>query len=327
MLRQNYGMKKQLLKSLAAFDIKPDAVSLVTEEWPTANAASGYRWLHLKRSEPSVDAWIKSKLPAIAGRTLLQAETRPRCDRLDDGLLLNLRAVNLNPESDPQDMVSLRMWITKDGIVSTRGRKVFAANALRNNALEAKAPPTVGAFLAELVHALTDRIENISLELEDRTDELEEHMLEGRKVDTADIANLRQAVLKMRRFINPQREALSNLASIKDWILSNEDVASLRESSNRTHRVIEELDAAKERLASVQVKLDADHAHAIGRNSYLLSIVAAIFLPLSFLTGLFGVNVAGMPGMESPSAFWLLTAASIVSGILLYLIFKFAKWL
>lgn len=320
-------MKKHILKPLAAFDILPDSVRPITDDWPTVITNVGYRWLHLKRSEPSVEAWIKSNLPTIAGRTLLQAETRPRCDRLDDGLLLNLRAVNLNPKSAPEDMVSLRMWVTKDGIISTRGRKVYAADALKEAALAGNAPLTVGAFIADLIHNLTDRIEKISIELEDRTDDLEEHMLEGAKVDTAELADLRQGVLRMRRFINPQREALSNLATIKDWIFSKGEIASLRESSNRTRRIIEELDAAKERLASVQDKLDADHANAIGRNSYLLSIIAAIFLPLTFFTGLFGVNVGGMPGLDSPSAFWVLTATSIIGGILLYLVFKLAKWL
>ncbi len=63
------------------------------------------------------------------------------------------------------------------------------------------------------------------------------------------------------------------------------------------------------------------------RNSYVLSIVAAIFLPLGFLTGLFGVNIGGMPGTEAALAFWLLTSVSVVIGIALFLIFKFSKWL
>jgi zinc transporter len=56
-------------------------------------------------------------------------------------------------------------------------------------------------------------------------------------------------------------------------------------------------------------------------------VVAAIFLPLGFLTGLFGVNVAGMPGTEATIAFWLLTGASVVSGIALFVVFKYSKWL
>lgn len=54
-------------------------------------------------------------------------------------------------------------------------------------------------------------------------------------------------------------------------------------------------------------------------------MIASIFLPLGFLTGLFGVNVGGMPGTDNESAFWILTITSLMSGLLLYLIFKLSK--
>ncbi len=59
---------------------------------------------------------------------------------------------------------------------------------------------------------------------------------------------------------------------------------------------------------------------------YVLSVVAAIFLPISFVTGLFGMNVAGLPGVEDPTAFILVAGSmgAIVVGILLY--FKFKRW-
>ena len=131
----------------------------------------------------------------------------------------------------------------------------------------------------------------------------------------------------MRRFLNPQREAISALAAVNDWFLSAADTDLLRETSNRAKRTIEELDAIKDRLAALQDHIDSERSHALGRNSYVLSVVAAIFLPLGFLTGLFGVNVGGMPGTESDYAFWILIGISALSGIFLYLVFKFSKWL
>lgn len=78
---------------------------------------------------------------------------------------------------------------------------------------------------------------------------------------------------------------------------------------------------------SLHDHLELQQSSALGRNSYVLSIVAAIFLPLGFLTGLFGVNIGGMPGIGAEQAFWVLTVASVVIGIALFLIFKFSKWL
>ncbi|MFV2051333.1 zinc transporter ZntB [Aliiroseovarius sp. YM-037] len=289
--------------------------------------AAGFRWLHLDLRDQGLPPWIREHLPDIAGRALLQSETRPRCERFEDGLILNLRGVNLNPESDPEDMVSLRLWVTGNAIVSARMRKVWAVDAIREAAEAGTAPESVGRFLAELANGLTSRIETVSVGLEEQTDELEETISEGRPLPTGKLGRIRQAVIKMRRFINPQREAIAALAALEGWIITPDEQALLRETANRTRRIVEELDATRDRLSALQDNIDAERAHALSRNSYVLSVVAAIFLPLGFLTGLFGVNVAGMPGTATPQAFWVLTVCSIAVGLALFLIFKFSKWL
>jgi len=60
---------------------------------------------------------------------------------------------------------------------------------------------------------------------------------------------------------------------------------------------------------------------------FVLSIVAAIFLPLSFLTGVFGMNVAGLPGLEYPNAFNILTGSMLVLAIALVAYMRWKKWM
>jgi len=101
----------------------------------------------------------------------------------------------------------------------------------------------------------------------------------------------------------------------------------LREAVDRTRRTIEELDATRDRLAAVQDQIASEQVRLLGRNSFVLSVVAAVFLPLGFLTGLFGVNIAGMPGTGTPLAFWLLAGASALLGLAIVLLFRLLKWL
>lgn len=315
------------LQTLAAFDIVDGTPRALTDDWPDLAPEAGFRWLHLDLKDKNVESWARAKLPRIARHALLQVETRPRCDRHEDGLILNLRGVNLNPEASPEDMVSLRMWITPSAVVTGRMRKVFAIDEMRKAAEKGKAPASVGAFLVELVMGLTSRIETVSLDLENQTDALEDAVLDEELPARGQLNNLRKAVIKMRRFIAPQRDAVTTLAQLRDWGLSAEEQAQLREAANRTHRTAEELDSVRDRLQALQDQVDADLAQRLGRHSHILSIVAAIFLPLGFLTGLFGVNVAGMPGTLTPMAFWWLVGGSIALGVLLYLFFKLADWL
>ncbi|MDC0739411.1 zinc transporter ZntB [Cognatishimia sp. SS12] len=314
---------------IAAYDISDIGSKAVSAAWPQPVPEAGhrYRWLHFDVADAAMRSWAYQHLPDIAAGALVQPETRPRCERHDAGLILNLRGVNLNPQSSPEDMVSLRMWVTEGAVVSARVRKVFAMDALREAAEGGTAPQTVGQFLVALVHGLTNRIETVVLDLEEKTDALDDRVLEGASATGADLTGLRQTVIKLRRFLNPQREAITAMAGLRDWILSPDELAELGEASNRTRRIVEQLDALRERLMSLQDHVDAERAQAMSRNSYILSIMAAIFLPLGFLTGLFGANVAGMPGTATPAAFWILAFGSVATGLLLFLIFRWTKLL
>jgi zinc transporter len=318
------------IQPICAFDINCDGLAAPAADkqcWPAAGDQISYRWIHLDLADPAVNDWVRHQLPDIAASALLQSETRPRCDALGDGMILNLRGVNLNPKASPEDMVSLRLWVTRSCIISARIRKVWAIDTIREGALSGKAPATVGAFLAELTHGLSKRIEAVSLELEDQTDNLEEVALDRSKVPPETVAALRQTVIKMRRFLNPQREALDALANWSGPLIEENTLVLIRETCNRSRRSVEALYATRERLAVIQDHIDAGYAQALTRNGYLLSVVAAIFLPLGFLMGLFGVNIGGMPGIDAPHAFWILSVASVVTGIGLYLVFKLSKWL
>ena len=90
---------------------------------------------------------------------------------------------------------------------------------------------------------------------------------------------------------------------------------------------MEDLDLVREKAVVLQEELMNLTAQQQNDRMYVLSIVAVIFLPISFVTGLFGMNVAGLPGLETPSAFFYVAMAMtvMVVGALAY--FRFKKWL
>ena len=323
-------MSDPVIKPVCMFDVDAEGCSVpIDASWPTAPVRKGiaYRWLHFDIADPSFEKWTQEFLPASAQIAIRQTETRPRCDFMDGGLAVNLRGVNLNPGADADDMVSLRLWVTNGLIVSSRRRKILAMNEMRLQMEHGKGPASIGMFLAELAFGLIKRIENVAVELEEDADEIEEEAITRPQEVSGKVAQCRQSVIKLRRFIRPQKEALIELINQREFPLEKRAVAMLRETVNRTTRTVEALDATHDRLSATQDHLDILHSSALGRNSYVLSVVAAIFLPLGFLTGLFGINVGGMPGTDSPHGFWIVTVGSVVIGIALFAIFRFSKWL
>lgn len=326
------GMDRSL-SPVAAYDILPDGSTRpVTEDWPAPAPSVGavWRWLHCDRTSAEFAAWAAAHLPLSARAGLMQAETRPRCDSFHDGLMLNLHGINLNEGAESEDMVSLRLWVTDRLIVTTRHRRMFVIDALRSQIEDGHAPQSTGIFVARLADALTAQIEAISLEREDRTDEIEEMLLDDKPdvihVVETEITQLARSVIKLRRHVAPQREALSRLTQADLSHLGAAERFELREVANRTMRTVEELDTVRERIGSLRAHIDSLHAARMGRNGYVLSIVAAVFLPLGFLTGLFGVNVAGMPGTNAPWAFAVLTVGMAVLGVGLWLLFRWLRW-
>ncbi|HBF99444.1 MAG TPA: zinc transporter ZntB, partial [Alphaproteobacteria bacterium] len=92
-------------------------------------------------------------------------------------------------------------------------------------------------------------------------------------------------------------------------------------------RFVEDLDAVRERSQIIQDELTTALSDKLNRNLYLLSIVAAIFLPLGFLTGLLGINVGGIPGTESPYAFGIFSAILVLIVGLQVVIFRKLHWI
>jgi len=101
----------------------------------------------------------------------------------------------------------------------------------------------------------------------------------------------------------------------------------LREIADRTTRFVEDLDSARERAAVTQEELMGRLSEQMDKRMYMLSLVAAVFLPLGFLTGLLGINVGGIPGAEFPWAFAIVTAGLITLVAIQVIVFRAKKWM
>ena len=323
-------MSNKLPEPICAFLISSDGTPVsipLPKSLDDFAVSDGYIWLHFNVTEVGFETWLESFFSRTVASAMIEPETRPRCDRLEDGLILNLRGVNLNPGADPDDMVSLRLWVTEKLILSARVRKLLSVDAIKQKIESGTAPISVVSFLSELAFELTKRIEKVSLTLVEGADTVEEDAFSPKKMFAVELATLRQSVIKLRRFIRPQSIALAELAEGKVLGLDPQSASLLRETTNRSIRTIEELDTTSDRLQALQDHLDMLSTSALGRNSYVLSVVAAIFLPLGFLTGLFGINVGGMPLVDSHYGFMGVTVGSALIGIVLFLIFRQLKWL
>lgn len=296
----------------------------------------GKLWIHLDAAHPGTDAWLRERsgLNAFVIDGLLASETRPRCDDYEDGTLLILRGVNLNPGADPEDMVSIRIWIEPDRVISTRLRRLMAVEDIRAQLEAGKGPVSTGHLVARLAARLSDRMGPVIDGLSDEVANLEERLIgsgdEG-EVDLRDVRYnltvIRRVAVSLRRYIAPQRDALDRLSQLDEAWIDARTRGRLRETVDRVTRITEALDEVRERSAVVQDELSNRLSQRMERTMYVLTVVATVMLPLGVLTGLLGINVGGIPGAEVPWAFWAVCGSLLAVVLGEVLLFRRLRWL
>jgi zinc transporter len=312
-----------------AYLLGPAARALVWEEVPDWKPDQGVLWVHLDYSQAEAADWIRreSGMSPIEAGAILAEETRPRSLVLEQGLLVILRGVNLNPGADPEDMVSVRIWMDDRRIITTGQRKLLSIDDLRDRIVRGRGPSNPGEFLVHLGELLTERIGDVVEDVEDIVDSLEEEVVSGNYQELRfALSSVRRQAVALRRYLAPQREALGRLFSERSVLLDEPVRMRIRELTDRMTRFIEDLDAARDRASVTQEELQNRLAELTNRRMYLLTMIAAIFLPLSFLTGLLGINVGGIPGADYSAAFMIVVVLMLLIGAGQWLFFRWRKW-
>lgn len=290
----------------------------------------GAIWTHLDVNNPAAQQWLMAQedVPDAVIDALLAGESRPWTAVSEGSLSANLRGVNTNPAANPEDMVSVRIWITRDRIISSRRRRLLAVTDIVQDLDEGKGPDDPSELFAVLVEKLSDRIGAFVDLIEERVDRSEDDVDSSRLSEfRRELSAVRRQMAAVRRFLAPQRDALDRLNRRQPAVLAEDDALSLIQEADRVTRYLEDIDLARERVVVLQEELLSQIAQEQNSRMYVLSVVAAIFLPLTFITGLLGMNVGGLPGLENPKGFTASIFIMVASAIALLAYFRHKKWL
>lgn len=257
-------------------------------------------WLHLNYTHSESADWLASTplLPDSVRDALGGDSMRPRVNRLSDGTMITLRSINLNSESRPEQLVVIRVFINEKLIVSTRQRKVFAIDEVLTDLKNGIGPVDGGSWLVDVCDALTDHTSEFIEELHDKIIDLEDAVVDQQVPPRGELALIRKQLIIMRRYMAPQRDVFSRIASERLPWMSDDDRRRMQDIADRLGRGLDDLDASVARTGVLADEITTVMAEAMNRRTYTMSLLAMVFLPTTFLTGLFGVNLGGIPGGE-----------------------------
>ncbi|KGF65701.1 MULTISPECIES: zinc transporter ZntB [Pseudomonas] len=288
-------------------------------------------WLHWDRSHPQTQTWLRSAsgLSQFVCDLMLEENTRPRLLALPENeLLLFLRGVNLNPGAEPEDMVSVRIFAAAQRVISLRLRSLRATDELIASLNEGKGPKTASELLLYLAQFLTDKVQAVVSELTELVDDMEERIDADERYmpEHGNMVHIRRRAAGLRRFLAPQREIYAQLTRSKMPWFVEDDADYWNELNNSLTRYLEELELTRERVGLVLEAEDRRLSERMNRTMYRFGIITGIFLPMSFLTGLLGINVGGIPGSENPYGFLFACLLMLVVAIGQMWLFKRLRW-
>lgn len=285
-------------------------------------------WLHLDYGNPEAARWLLQTplLGEAAREALLGQSNRPKLVRMGETVLLILRGINHNKDHRPEEMVALRIYITPDLIISSRRRPLLSEKDVFEQLTLGGGADSPADWLVEICDALTDRAGEFVEELHDQILDLEEMVLMRDLPPNGRLARIRKQLIMIRRYLSPQRDLVARLANEKISWLDEDDRRRLLDIADRLRRWLDDLDAGVARTAVLADEINNLMTEATNRRAYQMSVMALLFLPASFLTGLFGINLGGMPGAESPTAFWVFCGSllALATGLAVWL--KHRRW-
>ncbi len=281
----------------------------------------GMFWLHLDWDTPLAHQLLVETFDVdpVVAEALVEEDTRPRSLAAGGDEMVILRGVNLTPGAEPEDMISLRMLINERRVITLTRRELRAITELKEEIDGGRGPATMGEFMCALIEKMVDRVAPVLAQLEDAIDEEEDDLVEGKLSHVeSTLVGVRGRIIKLRRYLAPQREALVRLSHEKLAWIAPEDRARLAETANQLTRSIEDLDEFRERAQVIQEEIGLYYNRRLTRSTFVITLAASVLVPLNLVAGLFGMNVGGIPGKDSPYAFWVISALFIGLGVFVY---------
>ncbi|WP_395677353.1 CorA family divalent cation transporter [Inquilinus sp.] len=289
---------------------------------PLPAAEGGWVWLHLKLTDIRARHWLArhGALPAAVAQWLLDGPDRVQMQRLDGWLVGAANGLHHDFAFEPDQIGRLRFCVGPNLLVTGRRHPLRVVDEIRRSLAGGSGPGTALGMLALIAGHLAAEAEAMVEKLMDEVDGIEDRVLDDRSTsrtveDRQALGRIRRRAATLRRHLLPEGAVVAaGLDDLPDWA-DPAGRAGLAAAADRFRRVARSIDEVIDRARLLQDEIAAQRAEAMNRSLLALSVLTAIFLPMTLITGIFGMNVAGLPGLQSPEGFLWVMVLILVAGI------------
>jgi len=262
---------------------------------------------------------------------LVSVGQRPKLEEFEDYLYMVVKMFQLQNDSKNIDIEQISFLLKTNLLITFQEKTGDVFQSIRGRLQDPKAmirKRGTDYLLYALLDAVVDHyfviIENLSLELEN----LEELLLnQPSKERLNELHHIRREILTLRRSAYPMREVVSRFEKIEAPKISEDTKIFIRDLYDHTIQTIETIEVFRDIAAGLLDLYMNSAANKMNEIMKLLTIISTIFIPLSFLAGVYGMNFENMPELKSHYGYFIFLGVlfSIFLGMLYY--FKRKNWL
>ncbi len=303
-----------------------DGKGSATPASPTAAPSGPLTWLHIPAGDASRSLLDQlGGLPPKVVDYFARPDEQARLVAINDGLLMTLRGVEQPPGHQAVALPAIQAWIGPDRLVTAASPPPEGIREIYADLQAGVGPSSVAGLLGRLALLLVRDLGSLLDEQSGALDLLETRVL-TREVDHLgqEVNQIRLELLRLHRHLSPERTLLHELLQEhgRHRLGTEATLATLREASERVDDRLERLEGLREHCGALQEAVADLQSQRMNNALYLLSLYTALFLPMGVLTGLLGINLAGIPGEKSPWGFWVVCLLLVLLGVAGYLVFK-----
>jgi zinc transporter len=273
-----------------------------------AAASQGEAWIDIEVADDEGRQWLASQsgLDDEIIRRLLEPGAATYWRRFRQGVHLHVHSPVPGDDTSTIRIADIGFWLEPGRIITVRQGKVPALDKAAEACSTGAGPSNSWELIAFVQSEALSRLEEILHGLTDTIDQLEDEVVTGEGGSPIHrVAELQKRLVYARRFRAPLTTMLSFISSQPGSAIDGSLRDELEGIANTVAQHQDLLDLLIDRASALQGQIRDQLADSMNKATFRFTWVATVFLPLSFLTGLLGINVAGIPGDHDPLAFWL----------------------
>ena len=297
--------------------------------------AAGLRWINIEQPGALERAWLEEhfEFHALDLEDVLSRNQRPKIDVYDDYLFIVLHLPVFDPAAGRLGAGELDLFVGPGYVVTIPNQPLqpveylFERCRTKEELREQLFARGSGYLLYRLVDDSFDYCFPMLRKIGNKLDALEDQIFEGRSEEVVrDISNVKQEIISYRKIVKPERSTLRLLERHVERFLPEELELYFDDIVDAAERIWDILDNYKEVVEALEDTNESVINHKQNDILRVLTIFSVVMLPLTLISGLFGMNVR-FPGFDTFWAFWAILAAMVAALLGLLAFFRHKRWL